>query len=80
MEKDVLIAFLRTPDALQRAKVEHWYHVPVASAEKWVKERWPPKFLAFYQGKVHLHEAYAIHYFAEVLGIEKLSSGAVVSR
>ena len=69
---EVLVALLKTPDALKRAKSDGWYHAPVSAVAKWVKNRWPPQVLAFYQGKVHLHEAYSIRYFAEVLHTEKL--------
>jgi very-short-patch-repair endonuclease len=69
---EVLVTLLKTPDALKRAKSEGWYHVPVASVRKWAKKRWPPQILAFYQGKVHLHEAYSVRYFADVLYVETL--------
>ncbi|MCX7046628.1 MAG: DUF559 domain-containing protein [Candidatus Sumerlaeota bacterium] len=70
--REVLVAFLKTPDALKRAKSEQWYHAPVTAIKKWVKDRWPPRFVAFYQGKTHLHEAYSIRYCAELLNIEIL--------
>jgi very-short-patch-repair endonuclease len=48
-------------------KTEGWYHIPVESAPR----RWPPKVIAFYQGKVFgKEERYKIRYFGEVDRIE----------
>ena len=55
--------------AILREKL--WYRIPVSSVEKWIKERWPPKWLAFYQTKAFGAEQHAINYFAEVLDIRK---------
>ncbi|MEI7845620.1 MAG: DUF559 domain-containing protein [Chloroflexota bacterium] len=50
-----------------------WYRIPVSSVEKWIKERWSPKWLAFYQTKAFGAEQHAINYFAEVLEIREVS-------
>jgi hypothetical protein len=48
-------------------KTDGWYHIPVDNAPK----RWPPKGMAFYQGKVFgREERYKIRYFGEVDRIE----------
>jgi very-short-patch-repair endonuclease len=39
--------------------------------KKWLKERWPPQWLAFYQTKVFKEEKYAIRYYAKVKAIER---------
>lgn len=70
--REVLVALLTTSEALKRARIDHWYHVPTVAVMKWIKNRWPPQHLAFYQGKVHLHEAYSIRYYAEVLHVATL--------
>lgn len=49
-----------------------WYRIPVSSVQKWIKERWPPKWLAFYQTMAFGVEKHAINYFAEVLNIRKV--------
>jgi len=51
------------------ARDQHWYRIPVSSVEKILKERWPPQWLAFYQTKIFGDEAYAVNYYARVLGI-----------
>ncbi len=67
----VLIAILNSPKDFAFAQDEHWYRIPVESANKWVGERWPPDWVAFYQTKVFGSEAFAINYFAQVLDIQK---------
>ena len=62
--KEVLIALLPKVEALNTLKTEGWYHIPVENAPR---KRWPPKLLAFYQGKVFgRQEGYKIRYFGEV--------------
>lgn len=67
--KEVLVALLKTPEALHRARDEHWYHVPVEAAKRRLKDRWPPRVIAFYQGHPHGSEAFAVRYYANVEGV-----------
>jgi very-short-patch-repair endonuclease len=69
---EVLIAILNNPDAFKRARDEHWYHIPVSRARKWMKGRWPPRWLAFYQTKIFGDEAHAVNYFADVADIREV--------
>ena len=64
--KELLVALLPKTSALEILKNEGWYHIPVENAPK----RWPPKVMAFYQGKVFGDEKYQIRYFGEVDNIE----------
>ncbi|MFC1734741.1 endonuclease domain-containing protein [Candidatus Hydrogenedentota bacterium] len=68
---EVLVGILKTASALIRARDERWYHVPTYIVQKRLKNRWPPKWMAFYQGKVHGNEAYSIRYYAQVLTIRQ---------
>jgi very-short-patch-repair endonuclease len=62
--KEVLVALLPRKSSLETLQTEQWYHIPVDTAPQ---KRWPPKILAFYQGKVFgSEEAYKIRYFGEV--------------
>jgi very-short-patch-repair endonuclease len=68
--KELLVALLPRVSALDILKTEGWYHIPVEKAPK----RWPPKILAFYQGKVFgTEEAYKIRYFGEIYRIDTLA-------
>lgn len=65
--KELLVALLPKISALDILKSEGWYHIPIETAPK----RWPPKIMAFYQGKVFgSEEAYKIRYFGEVKKID----------
>ena len=65
--KELLVALLPKTSALDILKGEGWYHIPVEHAPK----RWPPKVLAFYQGKMFgKEEAYKIRHFGEVERID----------
>ncbi len=65
--KDLLVALLPRKSALDILKSECWYHIPVATAPK----VWPPKIIAFYQGKVFgKEEGYKIRYYGEVSRID----------
>jgi very-short-patch-repair endonuclease len=68
---EVLIAILNDPLDFAVLREKSWYRVPITSAEKWLQDRWPPRWVAFYQTKIFGEEAYAVNYFAQVLDIQK---------
>ena len=68
---EVLVAIMNNLLDFDIARNQHWYRIPVGSMEKWLKERWPPKWLAFYQTKIFKEEKYAIRYYARVKAIER---------
>lgn len=69
----VLVGIMNEPRDLQIARDQHWYRIPVASVERFLKDRWPPEWLAFYQTKEFGDEAYCISYFARVVDIRQVS-------
>ena len=69
---EVLVAIINNLPDFAIARDQHWYRIPVSSVEKWLKDRWPPQCLAFYQTKVFGQEAYAVHYYAQVLDIRQV--------
>jgi very-short-patch-repair endonuclease len=69
---EVLVAIMNNLLDFAIACDQHWYRIPVRSVERWLKERWPPKWLAFYQTKVFGDEAYAVNYYARVLDIRQV--------
>ena len=66
---EVLVAIMNNPLDLAIARDEHWYRIPVYSVAKRLEDRWPPRWLAFYQTKVFGDEAYAVNYHARVLDV-----------
>jgi very-short-patch-repair endonuclease len=65
----VLVAILNDRLDFVVARDQHWYRIPQSSVFKWVQNRWPPCWLAFYQTKVFGAEAFAINYYAKVQNI-----------
>lgn len=69
---EILIAIMNNPLDLSIARDQHWYRIPVSSAHKWIRERWPPDWLAFYQTKAFNDEAHAVNYYARVLDVRRV--------
>jgi len=64
---EVLVAIMNRRLDFETAVKEHWYRIPVSSQKKWLKDRWPPQWLAFYMTRVFEVEKYSIRYYARVL-------------
>ena len=62
---EVLVAIINNHLDFAIAREKHWYRIPVSSKEKWLKDRWPPKWLALYQTKKETYRFYP-HDVAEV--------------
>lgn len=67
---ELLVAILNEPRDYHFARDEHWYRIPVHSAASLLKDRWPPRRIAFYQTKIFEEERYSVRYFADVLDID----------
>ena len=62
----VLVAILNNRLDFNVAREQRWYRIPVSSVDKWLKDRWPPQWLALYQTKVFGEDAHSINYYAPV--------------
>jgi very-short-patch-repair endonuclease len=71
MSERLLVAVMNNSLDMALARDQHWYRIPVDRASKWCKSCWPPQWLAFYQTKTFGDEAFAIHYYAQVLDIQR---------
>lgn len=69
---EVLVAILNDLLDFNIARDRGWYRIPISSAEKWLKDCWPPQWLAFYQTKIFGEEAFSVNYYAQVAGIRKV--------
>jgi len=69
---ELLAAIINNLPDFAIARDKHWYHIPVSSVEKWLSNRWPPQWLAFYQTKVFDQEAYSINYYAEIINVKRV--------
>lgn len=68
----VLVAIMNRQTDFRILCEQSWYRIPVSSVNKWLKQRWPPSWLAFYQTKTFNDEAYAVRYYAKVREIRKV--------
>jgi len=62
----VLVAIMNNLLDFNLAQEKHWYRIPVRSTRRRLRERWPPRWLAFYQTKVFGPERWAVNYYAPV--------------
>ena len=69
---EVLVAILNNLFDFNLAREQHWYRIPTSSVERWLGDRWPPQWLAFYQTKVFGEEAFAVNYYARVLEVHEV--------
>ena len=70
---EALIAIMNELRDLAIAREEHWYRIPMASVHQFLKDRWPPELVAFYQTQVFGEEAHAVNYFARVKDIRSVT-------
>jgi very-short-patch-repair endonuclease len=68
----VLLSILNHPRDLALARDQHWYRIPVRSADKWLRRRWPPQWVAFYQTRIFGPEAFAVRYYTRVLEVRQV--------
>ena len=68
---ELLVAIMNDRRDMAIAREKGWYRIPVRSAQKWLRDRWPPQWLAFYQTKEFASERYTVRYYARVLAIQK---------
>jgi very-short-patch-repair endonuclease len=69
---EVLVAILNNRLDYSIIRERHWYRIPVSTVDKWIKDRWPPKWLAFYQTMAFGDEKHAVNYFGEIQDIRKV--------
>lgn len=72
MRGEVLVTIMNKPLDMAILREKGWYRIPIGSAQRWIRDRWPPRWLAFYQTKAFGGEGYTIRYFAEVMDIRKV--------
>jgi very-short-patch-repair endonuclease len=69
---EVLVAIINNFNDFADLRDHHWYRIPIISVEKWLKDRFPPEWIAFYQTKKFGAEAYAVNYIVKVLEVKQV--------
>ena len=67
----VLIAIMNTRPDFDILMEKLWYRIPVTSINKYLRKRWPPQIIAFYQTKHFGEKSYRINYFGKVASIHE---------
>lgn len=49
------------------------YRIPVASYNKYLKDKWDPEFISFYQTRLFKEEGFRINYSASVIGYKEIT-------
>jgi hypothetical protein len=71
---EVLVVIVNNPGDFAIAQTQHWYRIPLASAEKLLpRDCRQPQWLAFYHTKVFTEVAHTISYYAAVTAISEVS-------
>lgn len=73
--REVLVAIMNNLLDFAILREKFWYRIPVDSVDRWLKDDWPPKWIAFYQTKLFGSESYAIKYYGKVKGKPKSAYG-----
>lgn len=66
---EVLVAIMNNQRDFEIARTQHWYRIPVKSADRFIRDIEQMQYLAFYQTKIFKKDAFAINYYAEIEGI-----------
>lgn len=67
---EVLVVVVNHRSDLEIIRHQHWYRIPTEQVAKLKQQDcWCPQWLAFYQTKVFDAEAFAIRYYANVVGM-----------
>ncbi|MDZ7625518.1 MAG: hypothetical protein U5J96_13880 [Ignavibacteriaceae bacterium] len=53
---------------------QHWYRIPIEKANKSLKERWPPKWIAFYYTNAVKDYPQMIIHYAKVSNIKQAAN------
>ena len=71
-QEEVLVAILNKISDYEILLTKRWYRIPMDSVRKMLMDRWPPRWLAFYQTVVFGPDKYRIQYYAQVKKIRKV--------
>ncbi len=69
MTENLIVCILNTLQDFSILREQLWYRIPVESVEKFLRERWPPKWMAFYQSGVFKKNAFMINHYGLISNI-----------
>lgn len=69
MQENLIVAILNNQKDFSILRDQLWYRIPVESVEKFLKDRWPPKWMAFYQSGIFKKYAFMINHYGMISDI-----------
>ena len=69
-QEDLLVGIVNNIKDLEIIRDQHWYRIPVISANKLLANIWPPKWIAFYQSGRIKNNPFMIRYYARISEIK----------
>jgi len=70
---EVLVAVLPNLQDFEILRTKLWYRIPAEQKERLIRNRWPPKWLAFYQTNAFKGDAHTVSYFGRVTNIREVT-------
>jgi very-short-patch-repair endonuclease len=71
-DEQALVAIINNARDLKIAQNSHWYRIPIGSVRKWLDNRWPPEWIAFYHTKALQPLAYGVYFYARVIDVRQV--------
>ena len=70
--EELLVGVINSIPDFKIIRDQHWYRIPVDTADKRLKKRWPPKWVAFYHTGAINNNPFLISHYAEIKNIIKV--------
>jgi very-short-patch-repair endonuclease len=69
-QEELLVGIINNNSDFEILRDKHWYRIPITSANKFLLDRWPPKWIAFYfSGKIK-NNPFMIKHYAKITEIK----------
>ncbi|MHC1737723.1 MAG: endonuclease domain-containing protein [Ignavibacteriaceae bacterium] len=72
-KRNLAVAVMNDKSDLKMLLEKNIYRIPVASYNKYLKDKWVPEFISFYQTRLFKEEGFRINYKASVAGYKEVT-------
>jgi len=70
-KEELLVGIINSVSDFEIIRDKRWYRIPIEKADKFLKKRWPPKWIAFYQSGGIKNHPFMIRHYAKISEIKK---------
>lgn len=70
--EELLVGIINKISDFEIIRDQHWYRIPMDIADRFLKKRWPPKWIAFYHSGAIKNNPFLISHYAEIKNIIKV--------